>query len=77
MGVLRTPDERFRDLPDFAFETHYLEIDGGEGARLRLAYIDEGQDRSCCSCTASPPGPSFIARSLPRSGRASGSSRPT
>jgi haloalkane dehalogenase len=34
---LRTPDERFRDLPDFNYAPHYSEVDG-----LRIAYIDEG-----------------------------------
>ena len=37
MDILRTPDERFRDLPDFPFEPRYAEVDG-----LRIAYIDEG-----------------------------------
>jgi haloalkane dehalogenase len=26
--VLRTPDERFRGLPDFPFEPHYLDFEG-------------------------------------------------
>jgi haloalkane dehalogenase len=34
---VRTPDERFRVLPGFPFEPHYLEIDG-----LRQHYVDEG-----------------------------------
>ena len=36
-GVLRTPDERFQDLPGFDFEPHYTEIDG-----YRVHYLDEG-----------------------------------
>lgn len=36
-GVLRTPDERFENLPGFDFPPHYIEIDG-----LRVHYIDEG-----------------------------------
>ena len=40
-GVLRTPDERFADLPGFAYSPHYTAIlRGFEG--LRLHYIDEG-----------------------------------
>lgn len=35
--VLRTPDERFADLPDFPWEPHYAEVEG-----LRLAFLDEG-----------------------------------
>lgn len=42
MKALRTPDERFTDLPDFAYEPHYLEIPDGEGGELRVACIDEG-----------------------------------
>ena len=42
MQVLRTPDERFEALPDFPFEPHYVEIDDGEGGRLRVHYVDEG-----------------------------------
>lgn len=37
MDVLRTPDERFADLPDFPFTPHYVEIGG-----LRVHYLDEG-----------------------------------
>ena len=37
MAVLRTPDERFADLPGFAFAPHYAEISG-----LRTHYLDEG-----------------------------------
>ena len=42
MKTLRTPDERFADLPDYAFEPHYLEINDGDGGTLRVHYIDEG-----------------------------------
>ena len=42
MQVLRTPEDRFRNLPDFPFEPHYLEIDGGAATTLRIAYVDEG-----------------------------------
>ena len=42
MDVLRTPDARFRDLPDFPFAPHYREIRDADGTGLRVAYIDEG-----------------------------------
>ncbi|MGY2083588.1 haloalkane dehalogenase [Blastococcus sp. SYSU DS0539] len=42
MDILRTPDERFTDLPDFPYEPRYVEVDDGEGGRLRVAYLDEG-----------------------------------
>lgn len=37
MNVLRTPDERFANLPGYQFEPHYAEVDG-----LRVHYVDEG-----------------------------------
>lgn len=42
MDFLRTPDERFNGLPDFAFEPSYLDVDDTEGGRLRMHYLDEG-----------------------------------
>jgi len=42
MKVLRTPDDRFRDLPDFPFQPNYLQVPDGEGGHLRLHYLDEG-----------------------------------
>lgn len=39
--VYRTPDERFKNLPDFDFEPNYVSnLPGFEG--LRLHYLDEG-----------------------------------
>lgn len=42
MRSLRTPDDRFADLPDFPFEPHYHDIDDTEGGTLRVHYLDEG-----------------------------------
>ena len=42
MKSLRTPDDRFAGLPDFPFAPHYVDIADGEGATLRVHYIDEG-----------------------------------
>jgi haloalkane dehalogenase len=36
-SVLRTPDERFRDLPGFPYEPKYVEVEG-----LRMAYVEAG-----------------------------------
>jgi len=36
--VLRTPDERFRDLEGFPWTPRYVEVDDG----IRMAYVDEG-----------------------------------
>lgn len=37
MDHLRTPDQRFADLPDYPYAPQYAEVDG-----LRMAYVDEG-----------------------------------
>jgi len=41
MDILRTPDERFNNLPGYQFDPHYVEIDS-QGVSLRIHYIDEG-----------------------------------
>lgn len=42
METLRTPDERFADLQDYPFQANYVEIEDGDGATLRMHYVDEG-----------------------------------
>jgi haloalkane dehalogenase len=43
MERVRTPDERFVDLPDFPFVTKYADVaDPTGGDVLRMAYLDEG-----------------------------------
>lgn len=42
MDVLRTPGERFADLPGYPFEPRYVEIPSGEDGTLRVHYVDEG-----------------------------------
>ncbi len=46
MDVVRTPDERFADLPGFPFAPHHAEIPAEpelpDGATLRVHYLDEG-----------------------------------
>lgn len=38
MDVVRTPDHRFENLPDFPFDPHYVTLAGG----LRMHHVDEG-----------------------------------
>ena len=38
MEILRTPDDRFANLPDWPYESRYAEV--GDG--LRMAYVEEG-----------------------------------
>ncbi|MDR3414605.1 MAG: haloalkane dehalogenase [Nevskia sp.] len=42
MEFLRTPDERFHNLPGFAYPPHYATVDDTEGGTLRMHYVDEG-----------------------------------
>ena len=42
MAVLRTPTERFADLPGYPFEPHYAEVATDGIEPLRMHYIDEG-----------------------------------
>jgi haloalkane dehalogenase len=46
MQILRTPDDRFADLPDFAYEPNYAEISaiagGSSSETLRVHFLDEG-----------------------------------
>jgi haloalkane dehalogenase len=43
MHILRTPDSRFENLPDWPYQPHYSDItDASTGQDLRMAYVDEG-----------------------------------
>jgi haloalkane dehalogenase len=42
MKTLRTPDERFADLPGFDVAPRYGEVADGDGATLRVHYLREG-----------------------------------
>ncbi|AFM19605.1 putative hydrolase or acyltransferase of alpha/beta superfamily [Mycolicibacterium chubuense NBB4] len=42
MQTLRTPDERFADLPGFGYAPHYADIADGEGGKLRIAWVEDG-----------------------------------
>ena len=41
MKFVRTPDDRFENLPGYNFDPHYTEVDG-----LRVHYVDEGPSRA-------------------------------
>ena len=40
--VLRTPDDRFAELPGFGFEPHYFSVHSEKFGPLRMHFIDEG-----------------------------------
>lgn len=43
MKIVRTPDNRFSEIPDYPFAPNYVKI--GDG--LRLHYVDEGPREAC------------------------------
>ena len=42
MRVLRTPDHCFEQLEGYSFAPNYLDVDDGDGGKLRVHYLDEG-----------------------------------
>ncbi len=40
MKILRTPDDRFTNLPGYPFVPHYLNASAGGDTRLRIHYVD-------------------------------------
>ncbi len=44
MQTLRTPDDRFDDLPDFSYAPNYCEVSDDDGGALRVAWVQDGPD---------------------------------
>ena len=42
MGVLRTPDDRFADLPSYPYPPHYVQVQTRKVDPLRMHYVDAG-----------------------------------
>lgn len=60
MDILRTPDERFRQLHGYAFAPHYVEIGG-----VRIHYLDEGRrDRAPVLLLHGEPSWSYLYRKM-------------
>lgn len=74
MDRLRTPDERFAALPDFAYPPRYLEVPAGDGSPpLRMAYVDEGpRDAPIVLMLHGEPSWSFLYRHVVRACVAAG-----
>jgi haloalkane dehalogenase len=65
LKVLRTPDDRFADLADFAFAPHYASVSADGGPDLRLAYVDEGpQDAAPVLLMHGEPSWSYLYRRI-------------
>jgi haloalkane dehalogenase len=58
MPVIRTPDERFANLPDFPYQPRYVEVNGP-----RVHYIDEGQGEIIL-CLHGEPSWSYLYRKM-------------
>ncbi|MFX0133396.1 MAG: haloalkane dehalogenase [Candidatus Hodarchaeota archaeon] len=58
MPIIRTPDERFKNLKDFPYTPHYIEIKG-----LRVHYIDEGSGEIIL-CLHGEPTWSYLYRKM-------------
>jgi len=58
MNMLRTPDERFENLPDFPYQPHYFNLEG-----KRIHYVDEGQGEIIL-CLHGEPSWSFLYRKM-------------
>ncbi len=65
MDVLRTPDDRFENLPGYPFQPHYLDVPDGEGGDLRVHYVDEGPaDGQVVLCLHGEPSWSYLYRKM-------------
>ena len=59
MSVLRTPDERFENLPEFEFEPRYVQI-----GDTRMHYLDEGAGAETVLCLHGEPTWSYLYRHM-------------
>lgn len=58
MDLLRTPDDRFKNLPDYAFSPNYVDdLKGYEG--IRVHYVDEGRNEAPQTFLCLPGEPSW------------------
>ena len=58
MPVIRTPDDRFKNLPDFPFQPNYIEIN-----KMRVHYVDEGSGQVVL-CLHGEPSWSYLYRNM-------------
>lgn len=60
MEILRTPEDRFADLPDFPWPAQYVEVHG-----MRMAYLDEGpRDADVVLCLHGEPTWGYLYRRM-------------
>ncbi|HEY2388999.1 MAG TPA: haloalkane dehalogenase [Candidatus Binatia bacterium] len=65
MAVLRTPEERFANLPGYPFAPHYVDLARaiGRSGEARMHYVDEGQG-DVVLCLHGEPSWSFLYRRM-------------
>lgn len=65
MNVVRTPEDRFTDLPDYPFAPHYLTVPAEGTDGLRMHYVDEGpRDAAPVLMLHGEPTWSYLYRSM-------------
>ncbi|MEZ4354712.1 MAG: haloalkane dehalogenase [Myxococcota bacterium] len=72
MNILRTPDERFANLPGYPYAPHYTEVPlpaddetGARGGTLRIHHVDEGpRDGELVLCIHGQPTWSYLYRHM-------------
>ena len=65
MKILRTPDDRFKDLADYPFGPHYTVIQTQDGSDLRIHHLDEGpRDGPLVLCMHGQPVWSYLYRKM-------------
>ncbi len=65
MKTLRTPDERFENLPGYPFAPHYITVPDGEGGSVRIHHVDEGPtDGELILCLHGQPSWSYLYRKM-------------
>jgi haloalkane dehalogenase len=63
MNILRTPDARFENLPDYPFAPRYTTIQSEDGSELRIHHLDEGPaDGPLVLCMHGQPVWSYLYR---------------
>ncbi|CPR10952.1 haloalkane dehalogenase [Mycobacterium bohemicum DSM 44277] len=65
MQSVRTPDDRFDDVPDFPYAPNYSEIPDAEGGTLRVAWVTDGpQDADPVLMLHGEPSWSYLYRKM-------------
>ncbi len=65
MRALRTPDDRFENLPGWTFAPKYTEVPDGDGGTLRVHHVDEGPaDAAPILCLHGEPSWAYLYRKM-------------